>query len=230
MKRFHSLLHVPYETEGNILSWANENGFALSSTALYDSAPLPNAGEVDFLAVMGAPICANDEKIYPWLIEEKRFIERAMRRNIPVLGVGFGAECIASVLGAAITNAERPEMGWRRVRITEEGEATTLFSALESEFLAFHWRRTMFDIPLGAVRTAESDECENQAFSLGDTIVGVRFHLETTKETAQARLMRDVSERVLDENETLAEEERFVSLEANMHCLLTRMYDVMRIG
>ena len=40
----------------------------------------------------------------------------------------------------------------------------------------------------GAVRLAESDACENQAFPLNRNIIGLQFHLETIVESASALL------------------------------------------
>jgi GMP synthase-like glutamine amidotransferase len=41
-------------------------------------------------------------------------------------------------------------------------------------------------LPRGATRIARSAECENQAFQLEDSVIGLQFHLETTPESAQA--------------------------------------------
>ncbi|HRS82952.1 MAG TPA: hypothetical protein P5238_05685 [Smithellaceae bacterium] len=41
------------------------------------------------------------------------------------------------------------------------------------------------DLPAGATRIAKSDGCENQAFQLGQSVIGLQFHLETTPQSAQ---------------------------------------------
>jgi hypothetical protein len=55
---------------------------------------------------------------------------------------------------------------------------------LPKSFMAFHWHGETFDLPPGAVHLARSAACENQAFQIGDRIVGLQFHLETTPESA----------------------------------------------
>lgn len=59
---------------------------------------------------------------------------------------------------------------------------------------AFHWHGETFDLPPGATRIAKSDGCENQAFQLGQSVIGLQFHLETTPQAA-----RDLVEHCRDE-------------------------------
>ena len=49
----------------------------------------------------------------------------------------------------------------------------------------FHWHGETFDLPSGATRLAKSDGCENQAFQIGKSVIGLQFHLETTPEAAR---------------------------------------------
>jgi hypothetical protein len=49
----------------------------------------------------------------------------------------------------------------------------------------FHWHGETFDLPPEAIPLAKSEGCENQAFQLGESVIGLQFHLETTPESAK---------------------------------------------
>jgi hypothetical protein len=38
----------------------------------------------------------------------------------------------------------------------------------------FHWLGETFDLPSGAIRIAESEGCENQAFQFGRSVIGLQ--------------------------------------------------------
>lgn len=125
----------------------------------------------------------NDEQQFPWLPEEKYFIAQAIRSNTAVLGICLGSQLIASELGSRVyPNAEK-EIGWFAVFAEPTVIGTFTFPPGVS---AFHWHGETFDLPAGAVRLANSDACRNQAFQIGERVIGLQFHLETTPESVSA--------------------------------------------
>ncbi|HET6762969.1 MAG TPA: type 1 glutamine amidotransferase, partial [Longimicrobiaceae bacterium] len=103
-----------------------------------------------------------------------------------VLGICLGAQLLAQVLGAAVTRAPEPEIGWFPVRKTADGAATPLFDGFPSPAEVFHWHGDTFGLPPGAVHVAESDGCTHQAFAVGSRVAGVQFHPEMTPAIAAA--------------------------------------------
>lgn len=178
--KVHCLQHVPFEGPGSIESWVRGGRHSFGATHLYRGDSLPHIDALDLLVVMGGPMNIYEEADYPWLADEKRFIERAIAAGRRVLGVCLGAQLVADVLGARVYAGADKEIGWFPIEKTES--APGLFSAFPQRIEAFHWHGDTFDIPAGAVRAARSAGCANQAFVYGEHVVGLQFHLETTPE------------------------------------------------
>jgi GMP synthase-like glutamine amidotransferase len=185
--RVHYLQHAPFEGLGSIADWLDAAGCETAGTRLFESPRLPAAESLDFLIVMGGPMSANDEGELPWLAPEKAFIRRCIEAGKLVLGVCLGAQLIASALGERVYRGAAKEIGWFPVRAVpfSEGAPGSDRFAFPASIDAFHWHGETFDLPRGAVRLAESDVCENQAFQLGRRVFGLQFHLETTPESAR---------------------------------------------
>lgn len=181
--RIHYLQHAPFEAPANVATWAEERGHDLSGTHLYDGESLPAVDDFDWLIVMGGPMSVHDEGEYPWLVEEKALIAEAVDADKLVLGVCLGAQLLADVLGAEVTEADEREVGWWPVKATPMASDSPVFDALPEEYVAFHWHGDTFEIPDGATWTARTPACHAQAFSIGDRVVGTQFHLEETRES-----------------------------------------------
>jgi GMP synthase-like glutamine amidotransferase len=181
--RAHYLQHVPFEGLGCIRGWLDASGFEITCTRLFESPVFPEIEAIDLLVIMGGPMSVNDEGGCPWLVEEKRFVHRAVESGIPVLGICLGAQLIASVMGARVYPNREKEIGWMPIRSAGAGDRSTVSFPPSAE--VFHWHGETFDLPPGAVHLASSEACRNQAFQLGASVVGLQFHLETTPESAR---------------------------------------------
>jgi GMP synthase-like glutamine amidotransferase len=180
--RAHYLQHVPFEDLGSIEPWLSTAGYEITSTRFFEAAELPDLGEIDFLIVMGGPMSVNDETDFPWLALEKTFIREAVKAGKPVLGVCLGAQLIASAMGAMVYRNPVKEIGWFPVQGVDS--RNPLLFSFPPETVVFHWHGDTFDLPEGATLLARSEGCENQAFQLGHSVIGLQFHLETTPESA----------------------------------------------
>lgn len=183
--RIHYFQHVPFEGLGNIEGWIKSGNHELSATRFYAADPLPQINEIDWLIVMGGPMGAYDDKKYPWLAEEKGFIEASIRTGKKVLGICLGAQLIASVLGVKVYPHMHKEIGWFPLKLTDEGMQSRIFQGFPREFPAFHWHGDTFDFPAEAARLAETAACRNQAFTRGDDVAGLQFHLDVTRESIE---------------------------------------------
>jgi len=180
--RAHYLQHVPFEGLGSIEQWLNKSGYQISKTRLYEASVLPDPEEIDLLIVMGGPMSANDEDEFPWLIPEKRFIREVVDLGTSVLGICLGAQLIANTFEASVYQNAEKEIGWFPIQgVPSVGNSTFIFPSLAT---VFHWHGETFDLPAGATLLARSEGCDNQAFQINTSVIGLQFHLETTPKSA----------------------------------------------
>ena len=179
----HYLQHVPFEGPGYITDWLAAAGHRISATRFFESDALPEAGAVDLLVVMGGPMSVNDTAEFPWLIAEQQFIREVIRAGRPVLGICLGAQLIASALGSRVYPNHCKEIGWLPIQGVPSGEPDLFSFPPTAE--VFHWHGETFDLPAGSHLLASSAGCRNQAFQLGNAVIGLQFHLETTPDSVQ---------------------------------------------
>ncbi|WAL59900.1 type 1 glutamine amidotransferase [Thermocoleostomius sinensis] len=183
--KIHYLQHVPFEGLASIESWAISQNHSLSATRFHSNEPLPSVKDIDWLIVMGGPMNIYEDDKYPWLTEEKRFIEQAIKQNKTVIGICLGSQLIANVLGAKIYQAQHKEIGWFPIQMTDMAKDSAVFNSLPQRLTVFHWHGDTFDLPESATRLAYSEGCQNQAFVYNQKVLGLQFHLESTKDSVQ---------------------------------------------
>jgi GMP synthase-like glutamine amidotransferase len=189
--KVHVLQHMPNEGPGSIAPWLEHAGATVSFTHFYQSTALPDPRGFNLIIALGGPMSVNDETVLPWLVAEKQFLRDAMACGTAVLGICLGAQLIASALGARVYPNAQKEIGWFPVTGLNAGEGLFQFPAVTH---VFHWHGETFDLPPGAIQLARSAACENQAFQLGNNVIGLQFHLETDPASAKAFVDADNAE------------------------------------
>lgn len=184
--RLHVFQHVPFEGPGSIQGWADNANLETRVTRFFRNEPLPPLPEITHLVVMGGPMGANDDRRFPWLTEEKRFIRDAIDAGKSVLGICLGAQLMAAALGAPVYKNPFPEIGWFPIHKSREARSDENASFLPSSLTVFHWHGDTFDLPPETCCLAHSAACPHQGFYIGRRIVGLQFHLETTRESLHA--------------------------------------------
>ena len=129
----------------------------------------------DILIVLGGPIGVYDNEYYPFLDREKKIIERQIEADKPLVGICLGAQLISSVMGGKVYPGHMKEIGWGQV--FAEPDVRHPLSTLSGSHV-LHWHGDTFDIPSSAKRLMHSEHYSNQAFSAGNNIIGLQFHLE----------------------------------------------------
>lgn len=157
----------------------------LPDTELVDWMPsadgtAPALDAFEAVMVFGGAMHVDQESAHPWLRVEKALIREALERGTPLLGVCLGSQLVAEVAGARPRRAATPEIGWRRVEVTDEGRADPLLGPLAPSFEVFQWHSYEAPLPPGAAALATNPACL-QAFRVAERPAwGVQFHAEVT--------------------------------------------------
>ena len=190
--RIHALYHVDFEELSYIKQWAENQGHSITLTRFYENDPLPDQDSFDWLVIMGGPMSIHDETEFPWLIDEKYFIQQSIDTGKTVVGVCLGAQLIADSLGAKVAPSGIKEIGWMPIQLTSQGLKHPLLKDLPKEaFTVFHWHGDGFECPQGATPIATSQAWTNQGFiyqtpkhkALGTWVLGWQCHFEVTEKS-----------------------------------------------
>jgi len=175
--------HIWCEAPGIFLELLREQSHPVETVKLFEGdRPPEDLSRFSGLLVMGGPMSVNDEADHPWLKTEDRLLKEALTLDFPTLGICLGSQLIAKAAGAAVRQGPRKEIGWYPIRLTAAARHDRLFRELPETIEVFQWHGEYFDTPPGAVSLASSELYSCQAFSIGQNVYGLLFHLEVTRQ------------------------------------------------
>lgn len=96
---------------GTLATELEDRGYTLdvhSFDYAADSEP-PSLDDAAMVVVMGSPDAAYGEA--PWIEPESAYLGRAVEYDVPILGVCFGGQLLARVLGGTVSKSDAPEYG-----------------------------------------------------------------------------------------------------------------------
>ena len=117
----------------------------------------------------------------PQVKREIELIAKAVEHDVPVLGLCFGGQVLAHVLGGTIGPAPTPEFGWRAIETDEPDSIPT------GPWPLWHYQR--FTTPPGAKEVARTQDAP-QAFRHGPHL-GLQFHPESTTDIVAGWASKD---------------------------------------
>ncbi len=178
--RVFAVRHVAFEDLGSFAAVLARRGGKIDYLEAADGFDGLDPLAPDLLVVLGGPIGAYDEADYPFLVDECALLERRIAAGRPLLGICLGAQLLAKALGARVYPGAQKEIGWGCIALTEAGHLSPLAHLGDATTPVLHWHGDTFDLPAGAVRLASTALYENQAFAVGDALLGLQFHPEVT--------------------------------------------------
>jgi GMP synthase-like glutamine amidotransferase len=169
----HALIiqHEEPTPPGFVNEWLDGHGAVVETFRIDIDDREVDPADYDLIVSLGAECAAFDDSM-PFVPREAQLMRRAVDADVPVLGLCFGGQMLARVLGGDVYRSDVSEIGWLEVRSSEP------------EFVAegpwFQWHFDAFTLPPGAKLIAESD-VGPQAFVAGRSL-GLQFHPEVTTE------------------------------------------------
>jgi len=185
--------HIHFEDLGTLGPVLQERGYRVRyvDPAVDNLAEL-EAAAPELLVVLGGPIGAFDDALYPFLAAELALVERRLAAGRALLGICLGAQLMARALGAGVAPMGVKEIGFGPLTLTAAGKASAL-AGLDA-VPVLHWHGDRFEIPSGAECLGATPTCANQAFALGANVLGLQFHLEADTRQIERWLVGHASE------------------------------------
>jgi GMP synthase-like glutamine amidotransferase len=134
--------------------------------------PLPDPSGADHIVLLGAVWSVYDtDPDRAWIADELAWLHRADQAGVPVLGICFGAQALATAFGGEVKPAARKEIGWTYVDTLDPGLIAP------GPWLEFHGDQCH---PPRQARLLARNELGVQAFALGRHLA-VQFHPEVDR-------------------------------------------------
>lgn len=136
--------------------------------------------------ILGGPIGVYETKDYPFLKQEIDLLKVRLEKKLPTVGICLGAQLIAHALGARVYAGHTKEIGWSQLKISNH--TNNILAALK-DTPVLHWHGDTFDLPEQTELLASSELYPNQAFSKGNHILALQFHLEVAADSLEKWLI-----------------------------------------
>jgi GMP synthase-like glutamine amidotransferase len=185
---------------GLIREWLDDREAEIDVLRIDEEIRRPDPRDYQLVVSLGSDLSAHDASV-PFIRRETQLMLAAAKADVPVLGVCFGSQLLARVMGGTSLRAARSEIGWLSVR--------TSAPELVPAGPWFEWHHDTFTLPPAATLIAETD-VGPQAFVIGRSL-GLQFHLEVTPDIVETWVRgarRELAAEGVDPGALLAETRR----------------------
>jgi GMP synthase-like glutamine amidotransferase len=155
---------------GLIEPWLRERGAEVDTLRIDERDPHDiDPRDYELIVSLGSEFGAYQDDI-EWIGHEMDFLRDASEADVPILGVCFGGQILARVLGGEVFRSDKEEIGWLPIGTRQPD--------LVPDGPWFQWHFDVFTAPPGAMIVAEN-EVGPQAYVIGRSL-GLQFHPEVT--------------------------------------------------
>ena len=177
--------HLLIEHPGIFRDFFKEDGIESTIVELDEGEQIPDLKEFDALWVMGGPMDVWEEAEYPWLIDEKAAIRKAVRElKIPYVGICLGHQLLADALGGEVGPGDHAEVGVLAIYKTDLGKQSLYLKDLPDKMNCLQWHSAeVKSAPSEMDILSYSDKCAIQSLSLGAQVFTMQYHQEIIAST-----------------------------------------------
>ncbi|MBU0730658.1 MAG: type 1 glutamine amidotransferase [Proteobacteria bacterium] len=191
MKKFLMFQHMEWEGPGKfLLRCLDKHGISHDIVRIWEQPVPDNFSEYSALIVLGGGPNVDQEEMYPFLVQEKTVIRKALDLDMPYLGFCLGHQLLAHVLGAEVGPNFCTSIGYTQGHLTHDGREHPVFQNLPVEFPLFKWHGQSVKTPVrkNISILITSEECQVEAISVPGRphIIGLQFdnHSASRKDIA----------------------------------------------
>lgn len=185
------LEHAPPEGPCGIGTALEAAGLPVRTCRTWAGDPVPETlGHAVALVVTGGPapsyedfpasacedFSASPYEACPGRSAELALLRAALDAQVPVLGVRLGARLLAEAAGGEARPGRGPRVGSGEVRAAPDADTDPLFAGTPGRLPVAHRHGDTLDLPAGATLLASCDHDPVQAFRIGGSAWGTRFH------------------------------------------------------
>lgn len=187
-KTIYAIQHLAFEDLGSLEDIFYDFGFRVRYFEAGVDDLTPALNYEGLTVILGGPIGVYETEDYPFLKDELEGLKQRLLENKPTIGICLGAQLIAQALGAKVYAGHQKEIGWSELEIKSLDSDSNVLTSLES-IKVLHWHGDTFELPNNATLLASSTIYPNQAFSVGNNILALQFHLEMIEESFEKWLI-----------------------------------------
>lgn len=195
--KIHIIMHESFESPAAIQLWAENKGYNISYTKLYEGDIFPSECNFDFLVIMGgpqSPATTTEECPHFDAQKEVNFVKKVIEQKKILLGVCLGAQFIGEALGARFEHSPNREIGVLPITLTDEGKKDPIFSLFPEKMIVGHWHGDMPGLTTESKILATSEGCPRQIVRYAPKIYGFQCHFEFTPEAIEGMIINNSHE------------------------------------
>jgi GMP synthase-like glutamine amidotransferase len=174
--------HLHLEHPGIFRDFFKEDGIDCHVIELDENQQIPDLNYYDALWVMGGPMDVWQESEYPWLVEEKAAIRKAVSElGMPYVGICLGHQLLADALGGEVGLGEHTEVGVMEIYKTDAGKNSSYLKKMPNKMNCLQWHSAeVKHAPIGMDILSYSEKCSIQSLSSGSRVLTMQYHQEIT--------------------------------------------------